>query len=76
MAYLIEKKGEYKIVPYEPQGGYLDRGSREELMERWHTELSELEARKRQIKFLKENLTPKGEAYLKRKGTWKDMNIV
>ena len=76
MPYLIEKKGEYVIVSYEPQGGYLDRGTREELEERWYKELSPLEARKRQIKFLKEHLTPEGEGYLKRKGTYKDMNIV
>ena len=76
MAYLIERNGNYKIVDYMPHSGYLDMGSRKELEERWNEKLSPEEARKRQIKFLKEHLTPEGEEYLKRKGTYKDMNII
>ena len=76
MAYLIERNGSYKIVDYMPHSGYLDMGSRQELEERWNEQLSPEEARKRQIKFLKEHLTPEGEEYLKRKGTYKDMNII
>lgn len=76
MAYLIERNGEYKIVDYEPQAGYIDVGTHQELRDRWYTKLSAEEARKRQIKFLKDHLTPEGEEYLKRKGTYKDMDLL
>lgn len=76
MAYLIERNGEYKIVEYEPKAGYIDIGTHQELRERWYSELPADEARKRQIKFLKDHLTPQGEEYLKRKGTYKDMDIL
>lgn len=69
MAYLFEKKGEYRIVSYEPKGGYPDHNSREEFMKHWFTELPDLESRKSQIKLQKQYLTPQGEGYLKRKAT-------
>jgi hypothetical protein len=77
MAYLIERNGEYKIVDYEPASGYIDKGTRQELMKYLQSapETKE-EARRRQIQFLKRNLTENGVKYLKNKGTYEDMDIV
>ena len=76
MPYLIEKNGSYKIVSYEPQGGYIDKGSRQELEERWMSQPSKLELRKRQIKFLKDSLTEQGYGYLRKHGTLEDIDLV
>ena len=76
MPYLIKKEGTYKIVSYEPKGGYIDKGPRKELEERWMSSPSSLELRKRQIKFLKDHLTEKVYGYLAKHGTLEDINIV
>ena len=75
MPYLIKKNGSYKIVSHEPPA-YVDKGSRQELEERWMSTPSKLELRKRQIKFLKDSLTDQGYGYLRKHGTLEDIDLV
>lgn len=74
MHYLMMKgKGQFKIVDYKPECGYVAKGSKKELELFLDSAPADKDqARQRQVEFLKGGTTDQGFNYILRRGDWTD----